>query len=92
MTAEQRTVIDLSDIAALEITCPHCDSRVRYALAKIDSNRIKANMSPCPNCKEHVLPLGGPEVNALADFVDNLRSLTRNKSKAVRLEISGCTQ
>ena len=48
MTSENRTLIEFSDLAAIEFVCPKCDARVTYPLAK-PPDRI---MDRCPNCFE----------------------------------------
>ena len=47
MTIQKRTLIELSDILAIEYGCPHCDSRYSVPIAKSDRRPDK-----CPNCHQ----------------------------------------
>jgi len=47
MTSENRTLIELSDIAGVEFECPKCGTKVLYPMEKSDRLADK-----CPNCFE----------------------------------------
>lgn len=89
MTAEQRTYIAPSDIAAIELSC-ECGSRVRYQLLTMQPQVFRSRQHFCPNCKE---PLAsGPEANRIAELAEALQVLIKGDGEArLQLELQGET-
>lgn len=89
MTSQTRTLIEPSDICAIDLECPHCALRVIYPLDKID--RLSAS---CPNCYEPWFAPNSPDIHPeTKQPIDRLKEAIlglRNVSGVrIRLEIKG---
>jgi hypothetical protein len=95
MTSETRTLIELTDLAGVEVQCSECQYLAVFPIGKV----FKIG-SRCPQC-EHVwfdeLPNGReggrhPAIDNLQKIASELRSLTRKDRTdihaSVRLHIS----
>ena len=91
MSVETRTFIELKDIAGVEFSCPKCDAKIFYPLAK-QYDRL---MSQCPNCHENWFLEGGfnPNAQAVTEQVRAVMSSLQNVAKSelvkarIRLQI-----
>ncbi len=88
MTIQKRTLIELSDIAAIEFECSHCQARLSIPIANTDRR-----IGSCPNCRQEWLPRGSsgsPSDEQLVElFIDRLRQLQgRTLGAAIRLQLS----
>ncbi len=88
MTAEQRTIIQPTDILAIELECKDCGSRVRYALLKMQPQVFRSRKHECPNCKQRLT--NDSDTNYIADLADALRILIEGHIEAkIQLEVQG---
>lgn len=81
MTMQEKIVIDLCDIAAIEYECPHCHARFCVSVDRFD--RV---IYQCPNCKEGIISGNGADAS-LEHFVQALLDL-RNRKMQIKLELS----
>jgi len=87
---EKRTFVEFNDILGVEFTCPKCDARVFYPLAK-QYDRLT---SQCPNCHESWFEQGfnpntPPVVSQVKDVMLQLQNVAKSplvKAK-IRLQV-----
>jgi hypothetical protein len=95
MTSEHRTLIDLTDIVAVEFECEKCAAKVLYPLAK----NYERFLLQCPNCNENwfaepnpVRPVGNDlePMKRVAKAITQLRDLVGSTDVRahVRLQIT----
>ena len=86
MTVERRTLVDFSDVTALEFHCQTCNATMRKQTQ--EWNQVSA---VCWNCRTQWFAQGSQEHNALICIVDAFKSLsqsTENRGYHLRLEIN----
>jgi hypothetical protein len=88
MTIQQRTFIELEDIAGIEYTCKHCGAEYLVPIGHLD--RV---INQCPNCKEGLIKAAlltdeaPTEETFLKNFVRALIVL-RDSKLGIKLELS----
>jgi hypothetical protein len=87
VTVDERTVIDLSDILALQMECKYCPTIVACPIGQMQLRPFT-----CPNCGEMVLVNNTEEMDLLRAFTKATRQLsgdaTEKHSLRVRLQIN----
>jgi hypothetical protein len=79
MTSEQRVLIEISDIAGIEIECPNPKCQVRYYVPVQRQNPVTAN---CPLCSAKWFSEQGALDHVTAtDFIERLNELQAVKPK-----------
>jgi len=90
VTAEQRVAIEVTDIAAFELQCPECQSRISVPIAKFDHLDQK-----CPNCRMvWFTALGGADHKFVYDMLEMLKNFQRPESQPkpkVRFQLKECS-
>jgi hypothetical protein len=85
VTVDERVVIDLSDVIAVELECQHC-----HTTFSVPVKEWKPGEAKCSNCSEDLWgQQAGGEVQDLRNFASALKALLhRGKSLPIRLRIS----
>ena|SRR5258708_1455798 len=90
MTRETRTLIEITDMWAVEFTCPHCGTRYSVAFDKSDRQLL----THCPNCREPWLDDERSSEKSMGDmtvvmaFMHHAREIQKRKCKSlIRIEL-----
>ena|SRR2546423_15320284 len=90
MTIETRTLIEVTDMMAIEFECPHC--HIRYSV-KLESGADR-NVHDCPNCNEHWFTDNHPistkqsDLRLILGFMAAIREMqSREFNAIIRLEL-----
>ena len=74
MTKETRTLIELSDVTAIEVECRDCKAKIVYPLAKTYDKIVQR----CPNCNDDLFVLNSePGVPPHSSSMENIRSIIK---------------
>lgn len=81
MTSETRTLIDISDIVAIEFECPSCHTKIVEPITVVEDENRKGLPAQCPICSQRLFSEGVQ----LTDTIKRFRAFLQNFPGDIRV-------